>query len=134
MTNDVIAGVGEQEPAIQGVESPVIEAEAKLPLFSQEGTFIASVTSEEAQALMKAGVAHLFRSRSGKDRRVQFTHSKEVIVESYLKGSIITDASRTVRRQFLTSPYWTFQHIGQDLAEKQAIKIEELKEDGVLGQ
>jgi hypothetical protein len=120
------------DSATQVVDSTGVEADLQLPLFNTNDEFLRFVSESEAQQLLKMEVATLYRSRSGKMRRIYLTLSKTLLEQLSGAPSITTDASRTVRRQSLGDTHWCFQHIGQDLAAKRQVALEELAEDGVL--
>lgn len=124
---------GDDKVAGQVVDSADPESTELIPLHNMQEEFLRWLTEDEVRKLLKSGCAKLFRNNSGKMRRVYLTLSRKLIETRDQRSSILSDASRTVRKEHLTAPYWCFSHITSDLDEKQDVSGEELTGDGILG-
>src|SRR6266436_5272919 len=96
------------ERADSALECAISEAQVELPLYNGlNGALIGWITEDDARILIKKRRATLIRDKSGRLRRV-YLAVNETDDPRQWKGSVVTDASRTVRKQHLQDTHWTY--------------------------
>jgi hypothetical protein len=103
-----------------------------IAMYTQDHHLIGWLEEEPAHKLIQDGLATLVRDKRGILRRLYATTKGQAKAEVGSRGSLLTDASRTVRKQKLTAPYWCWEHMHQEVNVKRQIMLEELVKDSVI--